>query len=66
MWAEIDLQAKLWTIPAARMKAGKEHRVPLSGAALALLDAMPRLGGIVVLGRKQGAELSDMGLTAVL
>ena len=33
-WAEIDHDAKLWTIPAARMKAGREHRVPLSDAAL--------------------------------
>jgi integrase len=66
MWAEIDLQARLWAIPAARMKAGKEHRVPLSSAALALLDAMPRLGDLVFPGRKQGAELSDMSLTAVL
>jgi integrase len=37
-WAEIDLAQRLWTIPAARMKAGKEHRVPLSAAAIALLE----------------------------
>jgi integrase len=37
-WGEIDTEAKVWTIPAARMKAGREHRVPLSGAALAVLD----------------------------
>ena len=36
-WSEIDLSAKIWTIPAARMKANHEHRVPLSPAALALL-----------------------------
>lgn len=41
-WAEIDLKAAIWTIPAARMKAGREHRVPLSGAALALLDIQAR------------------------
>jgi hypothetical protein len=40
--------------------------VPSYGAARTLLDAMPRLGGIVFPGRKQGAELSDVGLTAVL
>ena len=51
-WAEIDLSAKLWTIPAERMKAGKEHRVSLPTAAMALLDAMPRLGDIVLPGRK--------------
>ena len=39
-WPEIDFAARLWTIPAARMKARREHRVPLSGAALALLRAL--------------------------
>jgi integrase len=36
-WGEIDLAAKIWTVPAERMKAGREHRVPLSNAALAVL-----------------------------
>lgn len=36
-WAEIDLEACLWTVPAGRMKAGREHRVPLSQAAMAIL-----------------------------
>ena len=44
-WAEIDLAAKLWTIPADRMKAGEEHEVPLSDAAVALLKALPRVEG---------------------
>ena len=39
-WPEIDLRAQLWTVPAARMKAGKEHRVPLSELTLAVLDRM--------------------------
>ena len=39
-WDEINLAERLWTIPAARMKAGKEHRVPLSDAALAIIEAM--------------------------
>ena len=64
-WDEIDLQAKVWTVPAERMKAGKEHRVPLSDAALAILDASPRDGRLVFPGRK-GTQLSDMSLTAVL
>lgn len=38
-WAELDLDTKVWTIPAERMKAGKEHRVPLTDAAIALLGA---------------------------
>jgi integrase len=41
-WAEIDLGGRLWTIPAERMKAGREHRVPLSDAAIALLSNLER------------------------
>jgi len=41
-WAEFDLAAKLWTIPAGRMKGGREHSVPLSPAALALLEPLDR------------------------
>jgi integrase len=40
-WSEIDLKARLWVIPASRMKSGREHRMPLSGAAVALLEALP-------------------------
>jgi integrase len=40
-WEEIDLEGRLWTIPGSRMKAGREHRVPLSDAALAVLTALP-------------------------
>lgn len=65
-WSEIDLAAKLWTIPAVRMKAGKEHRVPLSDAAVAVLQSLPRNGDIVFPGRRKGTEQSDMTLTAVL
>ena len=36
-WGEIDMDARLWTVPAGRMKANEEHRVPLSGAAMAVL-----------------------------
>jgi integrase len=65
-WAEIDLDAGLWVIPADRMKAQKEHRIPLSTTTLALLNAMPRLGNLVFPGRHHGKSLSDMSLTAVL
>lgn len=41
-WSEIDLDAKTWIIPAERMKASKEHRVPLSDAVVALLKMLPR------------------------
>ena len=44
-WGEIDLAAKTWTIPAGRMKAEKEHRVPLPARALEILAALPREGG---------------------
>jgi integrase len=44
-WDEIDLTNKTWTIPASRMKARREHRVPLSAATLALLEALPREQG---------------------
>ena len=65
-WAEFDLDAALWVIPADRMKAEREHRVPLSVAALALLKSMPRMGDLVFPGTKKDKPLSDMSLTAVL
>jgi integrase len=40
LWDEIDLKACVWTVPAARMKAGREHRVPLSGRALAIVKSL--------------------------
>lgn len=66
-WSEIDLANALWTVPATRMKAGKEHRVPLSPEALDLLRSLPREEGneYVFIGAR-GAMLSDMSLTAVL
>lgn len=68
VWGEIDLEGAVWTIPAERMKAGRVHRVPLSAQALALLKALPRFEGepMVFPGRKKGAPLSDMSLTAVI
>src|SRR5262249_20327379 len=41
-WAEVDLDAAMWTIPAERMKSGKPHRVPLADQAIALLRSLPR------------------------
>lgn len=63
-WDEIDLKAKTWIIPAERMKANKEHSVPLSDAAVALLKALPRNN--LVFPAPRGGQLSDMSLTAVL
>jgi integrase len=62
-WDEIDLAAKLWTIPAARMKAGLEHRVPLSPRALAILERMAELrtGDLVFAGHRR-RDLSNSSL----
>jgi integrase len=65
-WEEVDLDARLWTIPANRMKAGKEHRVPLSTTAVALLTAIRPQKGLLFPGRSDSVALSDMSLTAVL
>lgn len=65
-WAEIDWDTRVWTIPAKRMKAGKEHRVPLSSPAIAVLRQVPRDGAFIFSGRSRDAALSDMSLTAVL
>lgn len=65
-WSEVDLDAAVWTVPAERMKAGREHRVPLSTAAVDLLKGMPDLGEHVFPGQRGNAPLSDMSLTAVL
>ena len=67
-WAEFDLEAKVWIVPAARMKAGREHRVPLSSRALAILAelAQARTGEFVFAGQKPGKPLSGMALEMVL
>ena len=62
-WDEIDRRAKTWTIPAVRIKAGREHRVPLSTRALELLDQAEAIadgGGFVFPGRSSTAPLSNM------
>lgn len=62
-WDEIDLDARLWIIPAARMKAGREHRVPLTDEAVALLNDLPRFQGVnYVFASPTGKQLSDMSL----
>lgn len=65
-WREIDLDQATWVVPGDRMKAGKEHRVPLSDAALALLRGLPRIAGSdLVFPAPRGGVLSDMTLVAV-
>lgn len=66
-WDEIDLTTGVWVIPGERMKAGREHRVPLSDAALNLLKKTHRIEGVeLVFPSSKGALLSDMSLTAVM
>ena len=66
-WTEIDLDAATWSIPAARMKGNRDHRVPLSTQVVALLKAQPRLHDCdLVFAGKANKPLSDMTLTAVM
>ncbi len=65
-WDEIDLDNKVWTIPADRMKAGKEHSVPLTEQAVTLLESMPRFeNSNYVFAAPRGGPLSDMSLSMV-
>ncbi|MCC2654631.1 MAG: integrase, partial [Microvirga sp.] len=67
-WDEIDIEAGIWTVPAVRMKAGREHRVPLTQRALAILAELheARTGEHVFPGLKRGKPLSSMAMEAVL
>lgn len=73
-WSEIDFKTRLWIVPAARMKGGKEHRVPLSDRAIEILREMEPLAqrkagariGLVFPGVKPGRPLSQMTLAMVL
>lgn len=66
-WAEADLDKRIWTIPATRMKASREHRVPLTDEALQLLQHLPRLeGSDFVFFAPRGGALSDMSISAVM
>jgi integrase len=67
-WKEFDLQGAIWTVPAHRMKAGREHRVPLSGRALAIVNALRQADGreFVFAGHKPGKPLSGEALGMVL
>ena len=65
-WDEIDTDSRIWTIPGERMKAGKTHRVPLSGTALRVLENSPRFSGSPnVFASPRGGPLSDMSISAV-
>jgi integrase len=67
-WGEIDLTHAVWAVPAGRIKGGREHRVPLSEKAIAVLREMRELGteGFVFPGLKPESALSDVALTRAL
>ncbi|TCK27996.1 integrase [Ancylobacter aquaticus] len=67
-WEEIDLDKALWTIPATRMKAGVEHRVPLPARAVDILKerAAVRSGALVFEGEREGRPISDTALVKSL
>jgi integrase len=60
---EIDLEAKVWTVPAERMKSGKEHRVPLAARVVDVMKTMAetRQKDFAFPGMKQGRPLPDIG-----
>lgn len=67
VWDEIDLAAGIWQIPGERMKAGKDHRVPLSPQVVKLLQALPRFtDNNLVFPSPRGKMMSDMSLTALM
>jgi integrase len=67
-WSEVNLEKAIWTVPAHRMKAGREHRVPLSSRALAMLKTLNevREGEFVFTGRDRNKSLSSMAMEMVL
>ncbi|MBW5285311.1 tyrosine-type recombinase/integrase [Burkholderia gladioli] len=67
-WSEIDLAKGIWAVPGEKMKAKKEHRVPLSTAAVRLLQAVPQeqRSGFVFPSPRSGGALSDMSLLAIM
>jgi integrase len=67
-WDEIDLKAKVWTVPAARMKAARDHRVPLSQPVIAILKSLPREANndYVFIGGKSGQPVNNMAMLETL
>jgi integrase len=65
-WSEINLRDRIWMVPPERMKAGREHRVPLSDRATALLEVLPRNGEYLFIGGRAGKPLSNMALLETL
>jgi integrase len=67
-WSEIDMAAKVWTVPAARMKAGREHRIPLSDRAMAILERLSkaRTGDLLFPSPRGNRPLSHVAMAKVM
>ena len=66
-WEEIDLKAKVWTVPAKRMKSARPHRVPLTERTLEILNDLPRdNSGFLFIGAKVGSPISNMAMLELL
>ena len=67
-WDEIDLDSKTWTVPAERMKSGREHRVPLSARVVELLESLHREDGnlYIFIGGRSGVGISNMAMLELL
>ena len=67
-WEEFDLEAAVWIVPASRMKAREEHRVPLSSQALAIIKSLleVRIGDFVFFGQRPRRPLSNMSMEMLL
>jgi integrase len=64
--SEIDLKSRMWIVPAERMKGRREHRVPLSDSAIAIIDKMPANSELLFPGAKKGKPLSTMAMLKTL
>lgn len=67
-WDEMDLEKAVWTVPADRMKAGKEHRVPLSDRALSIVTdlSQAKVSDYIFAGQKKGRPLSGMSMQMLM
>ncbi len=67
-WSEIDFEGKVWTVPASRMKAAREHRIPLSDRALTIVKMLAEVktGDLVFPGQRSGKPLSGTAMAMVL
>jgi len=65
-WREVDLAKAIWTVPAERMKAAKEHRVPLSARAVAILESLKPLGSDWLFPGAKGGNLSGMAMAMLM